>query len=124
MTTTLDLDELERLETAATPGPWTGVVYGENAGASLPPPYWMWLAGMCPLTVYVDRWFALSPEDGAYIAALRNGFPSLISRLRAAEAIIELTAKLPLSLESLVAVRVQAKEHVYQYRAPTGAEKS
>lgn len=41
---------------------------------------------------------------------------SLIARMKAAEAILELAAKLPLSLEALVAVRVKAKEHVHQYR--------
>jgi hypothetical protein len=69
----IDLDDLERLAKAATPGPWD--------------------AGTCEGEVWSDKllvvWDAL-PNDAAYIAAANPPtILALIARLRAAEAVAE-----------------------------------
>lgn len=82
----LDLNELERLEKAATPGPWEGP-WGDthtvaafegklNEHSLTNDPR----GDAFPVTQYTQ------PNDAALIAALRNALPELLRRLRAAEA--------------------------------------
>ena len=71
----LDLDELERLAKAATPGPWKVVIsdkYGFTV-AILPPDF--------PQTPLVGR--AKDEQDAAYITAACNAVPELIAENRA-----------------------------------------
>jgi len=82
----LDLNELERLEKSATPGPWEGpwgdthtvaAFEGElNEHSLTNDPR----GDAFPVTQYTQ------PNDAALIAALRNALPELLRRLRAAEA--------------------------------------
>jgi len=62
-----DLDELERLERAATPGPWFEVKMGT-----------VWLS--VPMMAGI-----LAGSDAAFIASARNALPALIARVRELE---------------------------------------
>jgi phytoene dehydrogenase-like protein len=72
------LDELERLEKAATPGPW-------DHGGSDAVSHWIW--ERCGITGDPDapdtRIASASPADSAFITAIRNALPRLLSELRA-----------------------------------------
>ena len=83
----IDLDILEKLAKAATPGPWGAVVSEKYsfAVAILPPDF--------PQTPLVGR--VRDEQDAAYIAAACNAVPKLIDERRALhERIIELEAEL------------------------------
>lgn len=72
---TLDLEELERLEREATPGPW-------RRDADYP----QLVAGMASVPGGVP-YFA--PADAALIVAARNQLPALLAELRALRAVAE-----------------------------------
>ena len=88
----VDLDDLERLEKAATPGPWeffdnptdTGLIAGCH---SVSPSQDATLVFSCASNFYGS----LSPkrDDRDLIAALRNAAPHLIARAREAERLEE-----------------------------------
>lgn len=78
----IDLDELERLHRAATPGPWIGRTGTETTEVS------------CEETVPVVAWLGFDDGDrkrlahnmnAALIAAMRNALPALLSIAEAAE---------------------------------------
>ena len=73
------LATLERLEAAATPGPWEKHV--EDAQADLPPDFAIWMPD-----VGHDGALVESEVDAEFIAAARNALPDLIPRVREAEA--------------------------------------
>lgn len=80
----LDLDALEALCDAATPGPWVAAPSpweGVSAPHGDPRD-----GGSCEI---VDCVRGPSHGDAAFIAAAREALPALITRLRAAEARIE-----------------------------------
>ena len=80
--TSVDLDELERLALAATPGPWIGFVLGGQSASDFPAG-WRWASGSMPRYVAVDKAQVLSPEDGAFIATCTpDAILSLITALR------------------------------------------
>jgi hypothetical protein len=72
----MTLDELERLERAATPGPWT---VAENFGTDRPT--WYVMNGDSVVAVFNRK------EDAAAFAAPRNALPALIECARAALAV-------------------------------------
>lgn len=78
MSTEYNLDELERLEKAATAGPW---VNQHNTDGSI------WdhkNTQVCTLSEFDER-----PEDFEAIAALRNAAPALIRIAKAAQALVD-----------------------------------
>jgi hypothetical protein len=94
---TVDLDKLEALEKAATPGPWfvEPTKYTEPDGRQ----------DICHETeeraVYDWPAEGLEPGDAHFLAELRNAFPDLLSEVRElrgiAESARELNAKLRLA---------------------------
>lgn len=89
MTTTLDLDELERLEKAATPGPWAH--YGHHTTGKL------WLYGTAdyanhPRIALIEEGLnygqdvpATESANADLITAMRNALPALIAAARETE---------------------------------------
>jgi len=79
---TITLDELDRLEKAATPGPWVhfdGAPEHGNAYVSGPEPD-NWTAAEC---------FGSDPDaDAALIAAARNALPGLLAIAQAAQKLL------------------------------------
>lgn len=96
-----DLDELDRLEKATTPGPWASKGYGDvctqhpdhqnadNGSVWRDPSNSL---GHCADGEYVDNINATS--DAEMIVALRNAARSLISRARKADRLEEENARL------------------------------
>lgn len=82
----LDLDALEELERAATPGPWEAErdVYDGD----------VWYVEPDGQPVLIAR--RPSDTDGALIAAARNALPDLIAAARERDALRELLAKVRL----------------------------
>jgi hypothetical protein len=81
-----DLDELERLAAAATPGPWTAPIRQEDDSGNIE-----WWVGFQPLESRPGQYSrdstVLSYEDAAFITAARTAVPDLcreVRRLRAA----------------------------------------
>ena len=79
MTDELNLDELERLERAATPGPWTSHRpgrYGEVLATESE-----WTNGYYGFLVAQS----CGPLNAEFIVAARNALPALIRRIRELE---------------------------------------
>lgn len=78
----LDLNELERLEKAATPGPWKWAEKNSIDFGYVGP------NGERTVLFGEDHEGAVHQDDpdGKFLAALRNALPELLRRLRAAEA--------------------------------------
>ena len=78
----IDLNELERLEKAATPGPW---VWAEKNSIDFG---YVGPNGERTVLFGEDHEGAVHRDDpdGKFLAALRNALPELLRRLRAAEA--------------------------------------
>jgi len=81
--TTIDLDEVERLYNAATPGDW----HGDRQDGSIK--YRLTSGDDCELVLAVDHKNFTSgflgdrgKEDAALIIALHNAFPALLAELR------------------------------------------
>lgn len=105
----VDLDELDRLEKTATPGPWAGFrggVSSQDPGAIArqrehDKTFALGLRLEEDPDAYADKSASLyggalvaesmSTADGALVAALRNAWPELRERLRTAEAIVDWT---------------------------------
>lgn len=76
----LDLNELERLEKAATPGPWAWNSYGSVCTVNEP------CYAVCALPRrHGDEATKQGASDARFIEAVRNALPELLRRLRAAE---------------------------------------
>lgn len=75
----LDLDELERLAKAATPGPWeteTYVIYARNESGNLFP------VAETIRPIDFDHTYTAPKKDAAYITAACNSLPRLIEMYR------------------------------------------
>lgn len=70
---TIDLDKLEELMRAATPGPWEAGAFG-------------WVEAMVGVAPLKLRRHALSASEADLIAASRNMLPDLIAEVRALRA--------------------------------------
>jgi hypothetical protein len=84
MTEPLDLDELERILQRATPGPWRSYSNGDVVGPE-------------GTSLFIQRAYAaesgtetlpvfIQPADALLLEVARNDLPSLLARVRAAEA--------------------------------------
>jgi hypothetical protein len=71
---TLDLDELERLEREATPGPWDMCRFGPD------------------VVVHGTGW-SLYRHDREFVVAARNALPALLAELRALRVVAEAAAR-------------------------------
>jgi hypothetical protein len=92
VSTELDLDELERLAAAATPGEWSydwGAVWAAAQGGGR--------MVLLDMRSYNDDRFEEAPHDGAFIAAARTAVPALIARVRELEAAV--AAVLPVAYQ-------------------------
>jgi len=90
----IDLDELERLEREATPGPWRtdrfGVVWIDKESLRAAGARWLIRGQVASVTGIPDD----LPSDHvdrntSFIAAARNAMPALLRELRAARDIVE-----------------------------------
>ena len=83
----VDIEKLEALAKAATPGPWeteTYVVYARNERGNLFP------VAETILPIDFDHTYTAHKKDAAYITAACNAVPELIARVRELEkALIE-----------------------------------
>jgi hypothetical protein len=77
-----ELDELETLANAATPGPWL-------AQGVLGRVMWICTDSGCNVVCAEDREMDFRMEDGEFIAAAREAIPRLIARVRELEAEID-----------------------------------
>ncbi len=97
----IDLDELSRLEKAATPGPWisTPGMDSQVNGHEIAPSHfgsratdqWFGTCSKTPYSVYSDGFCDsyVRENNTDLIVSMRNALPSLIAELRAARAVIE-----------------------------------
>ena len=78
----IDLNELERLAEAATPGPWETVTYGiyarNHRGHLIP-------VAETILPDCFDDAYTAHKKDAAFIVAACNAVPELIARIRELE---------------------------------------
>ncbi len=72
-----DLDKLERLLKAATPGPWNAQCDGDGGGRG--GGWWSLRFGSEDQAV---AWKVCTGQDAALIVALRNAAPELIAEIR------------------------------------------
>jgi hypothetical protein len=78
----IDIDKLEELARAATPGPWHAVDGTESGTKALTTNTGAWLGTI------EDGSALRNGADAAFIAAARNAVPELIERVRAAEGLL------------------------------------
>lgn len=85
--TSEELDALEALANAATPGPW-------DAGTAFCCPDMGWVDGpnrmVCPVLEPAKRTHTLDANDAEFIARAREAVPALIAALREARAEVEM----------------------------------
>ena len=80
----IDLDELETLDKAATPGPW-GLQTEKEMGdyGSVTGEYLTGIGTrLCEVVVYNDDYGNQVVQNGQLIAALRNAAPALLAEVR------------------------------------------
>lgn len=108
----IDLDELEHLCGAATPGPWAD-------GSAMCCPDMGWVEGPKGRVCSMDgpkRTHSIDANDAAFIAATRNAMPALIRELRAARACIEEIRRISGPTRTIVTGPLEAYDRTTQVK--------